>query len=87
MNLDAMVLQELIPWNKKDYHEPVFTCSLSNVLVKELLETPLKTSPFPSSPFKIRTQGTERCVKHVIKAAMPVYGQEQRDAFIRSRLF
>ena len=33
MNLDDVVLQELIPWNIKDCHESVFTCSLSNVQV------------------------------------------------------
>ena len=64
MNLDDVVLQELIPWNIKDCHEPVFTCSLSIVQVKELLETPLKTTPF-----QIHPQATERCVKHVTEAA------------------
>ena len=79
INLNATSLIELIPWDKNVY-EPIYTCSYSKAELKQFLET-----PFDPPKFSAHTQATERAVKDVTEASEAVYGEEARDAFIRSR--
>lgn len=80
MNLMATTLQKLISWEPDKIHEPVFTCSLSQDQIKEIIE-----KPFEVPQYSLHTQSTERVVKAVTEAAAVVVGQQARDGFIRAR--
>ena len=43
LNLKATTLQDLVSWTSGDIHEPVFTCSLSNEELTNILEKPYVT--------------------------------------------
>ena len=81
LNLKATTLQDLVSWTSGDIHEPVFTCSLSNEELTNVLE-----KPYVTPDVKIHSQSTERAVQQVTEAAKAVVGQETRSGFITSRL-
>ena len=81
LNLKATTLQNMIPWDLKEVHEPVYTCKLSRAELREILHT-----PFSVPKFSLHTQSTERCVKQVTEAAAEVVGQDRRDGFVRARI-
>ena len=64
LNLKATTLQDLVSWTNGDIHEPVFTCSLSNEELTNILEK-LYVTP----DVKIHSQSTERAVQQVTEAA------------------
>ena len=78
LNVTATKLKDMIDW--KGAKEPVLTCHLSNMEIKEYKEKPMQVPYYP-----IHTQGIERAVKEVTMASETVYGFERRDGFIRAR--
>ena len=81
LNMDATNLIGLIDWDIETIHEPVFTCSLTQAEVKDILGRPLDIPYFP-----LHTQSTERAVKQVTEAAAAVCGPEKRDGYVRARI-
>ena len=81
LNFKATTLQAFVSRTSGDIHEPVFTCSLSNEELTNILE-----KPYVTPGVKIHSQSIERAVQQVTEAAKAVVGQEARDGFITSRL-
>ena len=61
INMKANSLKDLIYWENEKIHEPIFTCSLSQFELKEILDSPMEVPYYP-----LHTQSTERAVKQVI---------------------
>ena len=60
LNMSATSLTKLISWTQGEVYEPVYTCSLSNDIIKSFVDNPFNPPPFTS-----HTQSTERAVKQV----------------------
>ena len=80
-------------WNAKAYHtmidmtaslisEPPFLSQLSNAEIAGIVDAPLQVPKWPC-----HTQPVERAIRLLTDAAVSVAGQEERDGFIRQRLY
>ena len=70
----------MIFWDEQLY-EPPLTKKLSDEEIKHIIEVPLVVDNFP-----YHTQMVERGVKMVTEASSKVYGQAERDAYIRQQI-
>lgn len=83
LNFDATDYTEMIQWNECKVTEPPILRSISDEVLYLCI---LGNAEIDIPEFACHTQGVERCVKIVTEAAASVFGTENRDGFIRSRL-
>ena len=80
LNFKGKSYHEMIFWDAQLY-EPPLTKKLSDKEIKHITEVPLVVINFPC-----HTQMVERGVKMVTEASSKVYGQAERDAYIRQQI-
>ena len=80
LNFKCKPYHEMIFWNEQLY-EPPLTKKLSDEEIKNIIEVPLAVENFPC-----HTQMVERGVKMVTEASSKVYGEAERDAYIRQQI-
>ena len=81
LNWDADRYENMIVFDSETITEPPLTQDLSDLSFKELIDSPLTIEPFPC-----HSQSVERHVKLIKESSKQVYGEEERDGHIRSKL-
>lgn len=82
LQFHATSYDKMIDWNKELLTEPPLIKKKSNEEVHQIEVQPLVVPKYPC-----HTQSVERAVKVVSEASQAVYGIDQRDGFIRQRLY
>jgi hypothetical protein len=80
LNFQAKSYPDMIFWDEQLF-EPPLTKKLSDAELKECVETPFTVPDYPC-----HTQMVERGVKMVTKASTMVFGEKERDGYIRQKI-